>query len=69
VIEPENAGRDKQVNTSVHASVSSGGCFAIVPGFLVSAMIITPDYESPQGRLPGGVTLKFSPDRTKNYLA
>jgi hypothetical protein len=38
VIDPENAGSDKQVNTSVHASVSSGGGLSIGLGFLVSAL-------------------------------
>jgi hypothetical protein len=38
VIDPENAGSDKQVNTSVHASVSSGSGLSIGLGFLVSAM-------------------------------
>jgi hypothetical protein len=38
VIDPENAAGDKKVNTSVHASVSSGGGFSIGLGFLVMAM-------------------------------
>ena len=38
VVDPENAGSDKQTNTSVHASVSSGGGLSIGLGFLVSAM-------------------------------
>jgi len=38
VIEPENAGSGRQTNTSVHASVSSGGGFSIGLGFLVSAL-------------------------------
>jgi len=37
VIDPENAGSDKQVNTSIHASVSSGGGLSIGLGFLLSA--------------------------------
>ena len=38
VVDPENAGSDKKVNTSVHASVSSGGGVSIGLGFLVSAL-------------------------------
>ena len=38
VVDPENARSDKQVNTSVHASVSSGGGLSIGLGFLVSAL-------------------------------
>lgn len=38
VVDPEIAGSDKQVNTSVHASVSSGGGLSIGLGFLVSAL-------------------------------
>jgi len=38
VIDPENAGGDKQTSTSVHASVSSGSGLSIGIGFLVSAM-------------------------------
>ena len=38
VIDPENPGGDKQTNTSVHASVSSGSGLSIGLGFLVSAM-------------------------------
>jgi hypothetical protein len=37
VIDPENAGGNKQTNTSVHASVSSGSGLSIGLGFLVSA--------------------------------
>jgi hypothetical protein len=38
IIDPENAAGDKKVNTSVHASVSSGGGFSIGLGFLVMAL-------------------------------
>ncbi|MCG6891622.1 MAG: hypothetical protein LJE92_18725 [Gammaproteobacteria bacterium] len=38
VVELENASGDKKVNTSVHASVSSGGGVSIGLGFLVMAM-------------------------------
>ena len=38
VVDPENPGSDKQVNTSVHASVSSGGGLSIGLGFLISAL-------------------------------
>ena len=38
VVDPENAGSDKQTNTSVQASVSSGSGLSIGLGFLVSAM-------------------------------
>ena len=38
VVDPENVGSDKKVNTSVHASVSSGGGVSIGLGFLVSAL-------------------------------
>jgi len=38
VVDPENASGDKQVNTSVHASVSSGGGVSIGLGFLISAL-------------------------------
>jgi hypothetical protein len=37
VIDPENPGANKQTNTSVHASVSSGSGLSIGLGFLVSA--------------------------------
>ena len=37
VVDPENASSDKQVNTSVRASVSSGGV-SIGLGFLISAL-------------------------------
>ena len=35
VVDPEYSGGDKQTNTSVHASVSSGGGLSIGLGFLV----------------------------------
>ena len=38
VVDPENAGSDKKVNTSVHASVSSGSGLSIGLGFLVSSL-------------------------------
>ena len=38
VVDPENAGSDKQVSTSVGASVSSGGGVSIGIGFLISAL-------------------------------
>lgn len=38
VVDAETAARDRKVNTSVSASVSSGGGFSIGLGFLVSAL-------------------------------
>ncbi len=38
VVDPENAGGGKRVNTSVGASVSSGGGVSIGIGFLISAL-------------------------------
>ena len=38
VVDSENAGSDNKVNTSVHASVASGGGLSIGPGFLVSPL-------------------------------